>query len=172
MERTAQQTATTTTGRIDAVNLADGKATVTHEPIPALGWPAMTMDFSLDDGLDASNMVAGSRVAFDFVDRGSGVFAIVGIRPLGDGPENEAAAEPEAWTVAKINGPGASDGQVNVTHEPIPALGWPAMTMDLGVDAAIAPDMIAPGKRLRIGLAKGADGLYRIVAAEPDTGGS
>ncbi len=172
VESSSQQTATTTTGRIDAVNLADGKAMLTHEPIPALGWPAMTMDFALDDGLDAANIVAGSRVEFDFVDMGSGVFAIVDVRPLGDGPENEPAAEPEAWTVAKINGPGAAEGQVNVTHEPIPALGWPAMTMDLGVDAAIAPDMIAPGSRLRIGLAKGADGLYRIVAAEPEAGGS
>jgi len=171
-ESTPQQMATTTTGRIDAVSLADGKATVTHEPIPALGWPAMTMDFTLDDGLDAAKMAEGSRVEFDFVDKGAGDFAIVGVRPLGDGPENQPAAEPEAWTVAKINGPGAADGHVNVTHEPIPALGWPAMTMDLGVDAAIAPEMIVPGQRLRIGLAKGTDGLYRIVAAEPDTGGS
>ena len=157
-------------GRIDAVDLAGRKATLTHEPIPALGWPAMTMDFALGADLDAAKVTPGSQVEFDFVDTGSGVFAIVDVRPVGG--VAPAAGGPEAWTVAKINGPGAADGQVNVTHEPIPALGWPAMTMDLGVDASVAPDMIAPGKRLRIGLAKGKDGLYRIVAAEPDAGGS
>jgi Cu/Ag efflux protein CusF len=130
----------------------------------------MTMDFALGADLDAAKVTPGSQVEFDFVDTGSGVFAIVDVRPVGG--VAPVAGGPEAWTVAKINGPGAADGQVNVTHEPIPALGWPAMTMDLGVDASVPPDMIAPGKRLRIGLAKGKDGLYRIVAAEPDAGGS
>ncbi len=172
VKRTAGEAPTRAVGRIDAVSTADGKATLTHEPIPALGWPAMTMDFALDDKVDAAVMVTGGRVEFDFVHAGSGVFTIVDVRPLGDGPENGPDTAPEAWTVAKINGPGATDGHVNVTHEPIPALGWPAMTMDLGVDAAVAPELIAPGQRLRIGLAKGNDGLYRIVAAEPDAGGS
>ena len=172
VESTPEQAVTTTTGRVDAVNLAEGKATLTHEPIPTRGWPAMTMDFALDDNLGSPQIVAGSRVEFDFVDMGSGVFAIVALRPLGNETENAPGITPEAWAVAKINGPGAADGRVNVTHEPIPALGWPAMTMDLGVDATIAPEMIAPGQRLRIGLAKGNDGLYRIIAAEPDTGGS
>ena len=76
--------------------------------------------------------------------------------------------QPEAWAVATINGGGATDGHVNVTHEPIPALGWPAMTMDLGVGPSVSPDALSAGRRLRIGLAKGEDGLYRIVAAEPE----
>lgn len=76
-------------------------------------------------------------------------------------------AEPEAWALATVNAaPGA--GKVNVTHEPIPALGWPAMTMNFDVGADIPDDLMKPGRTIRIGLAKGKDGLYRIVAAETD----
>ncbi len=76
-----------------------------------------------------------------------------------------APAEAEAWARATINK--AMDAGVNVTHEPIPELGWPAMTMDLGVDAGVERDLMTPGQSVRIGLAKGGDGLYRIVDAEP-----
>ena len=172
---------TTATGRIEAVDLAARTATVSHAPVPSLGWPAMTMDFAVDEGLDPARLAPGAEVAFDFVNAGPGVFAIVDVRPTGDGPTapshpstdgHAASREPEAWTLATILGAGASAGQVNVSHEPIPALGWPAMTMDLGVDPAIAPHLPAPGGQARIGLAKGEDGLYRIVAVEPAAGGS
>ncbi len=74
-------------------------------------------------------------------------------------------AGPEAWTEATIHTLG--DGTANVSHEPIPALGWPAMTMDFAVAPSVAEDTLLPGRRVRIGLAKGADGLYEIVAADP-----
>ncbi len=175
-EPAAAPTVTVTKGRIAAVDPARREATMTHEPIPSLGWPAMTMDFALDESLDASKLVAGNTVEFDFINAGPGVFAIVAVRPVaGETAEQpsveaaaSAAAEPEAWTVATVNGGGTQDGQVNVTHAPIPALGWPAMTMDLGVGPSVPPAVLAPGRRLRIGLAKGEDGLYRIVAAEAE----
>ncbi len=166
---------TMTSGRVEAVDLSQRKATMTHEPIPSLGWPAMTMDFVLDKGLDTSKLVAGNDVTFGFVNTEPGVFSIVEVSPAaGASVEQSAAealagtAEPEAWTVATINGSGASEGHVNVTHEPIPALGWPAMTMDLGVGTSVPTSILAPGRSLRIGLAKGEDGLYWIVAAEAE----
>lgn len=74
-------------------------------------------------------------------------------------------AGPEAWTEGTIHTLG--DGTANVSHEPIPALGWPAMTMDFAVAPSVAEDTLLPGRRVRIGLAKGTDGLYEIVAADP-----
>lgn len=55
------------------------------------------------------------------------------------------------------------DGKANVTHGPIPQIGWPAMTMDLAVlEDADIPDDIAPGDEVTLMLVKGEDGMYAI----------
>ncbi|MGE4280876.1 MAG: copper-binding protein, partial [Magnetospirillum sp.] len=47
------------TGTVDAVNAASRQVKLTHAPIKALGWPAMTMDFAVAAGLDISKLKAG-----------------------------------------------------------------------------------------------------------------
>ena len=56
---------------------------------------------------------------------------------------------------------------VNLTHEPIPEIGWPAMTMDLPLLEGAKVGEVAPGDRVMIMLEKGPDGLYGIRALEP-----
>jgi Cu(I)/Ag(I) efflux system protein CusF len=60
------------------------------------------------------------------------------------------------------------DGTANVSHDPIPEIGWPAMTMDL----TVAPNAqmmgeISPGDTVTLMLIKGADGMYQIVGMMP-----
>ena len=57
------------------------------------------------------------------------------------------------------------DCTVNVSHEPIPEIGWPAMTMEmpLTADAQMMGD-VAVGDTVTIMLIKGADGMYAISA--------
>ena len=62
-----------------------------------------------------------------------------------------------------------SEEMANVSHEPIPEIGWPAMTMDL----ALAPDArmmgdIAAGDSVTLMLIKGNDGMYMIGAIMPE----
>jgi Cu(I)/Ag(I) efflux system protein CusF len=57
------------------------------------------------------------------------------------------------------------DSTANVSHEPIPEIGWPAMTMDL----ALLPDAemmgeVAEGDAVTLMLIKGEDGMYAIGA--------
>jgi Cu(I)/Ag(I) efflux system membrane fusion protein len=40
--------------------------TLFHEPVPAIGWPAMTMTFQLADPALARGVKVGDRVAFAF----------------------------------------------------------------------------------------------------------
>lgn len=51
---------------------ADQKAvTITHEPIAALQWPGMTMDFQYaDDNATVKSLKKGDKVRFSFVQRG------------------------------------------------------------------------------------------------------
>ena len=56
---------------------------------------------------------------------------------------------------------------VNLSHEPIPEIGWPAMTMDLPLLEGAQVGEVAPGDRVMIMLEKGPDGLYGIRALDP-----
>lgn len=53
-----------TTGRIE--QLGGNSVTLSHEPVPAIGWPAMTMTFGLPDASVARGLKPGDRVRFGF----------------------------------------------------------------------------------------------------------
>ena len=57
-------------GRIEA--LTAGSITLSHEPVPAIGWPAMTMTFRLDPPSLAKGMKVGDRVGFAFEQKPEG----------------------------------------------------------------------------------------------------
>ncbi|KIN72728.1 copper-binding protein [Sulfitobacter guttiformis] len=65
-------------------------------------------------------------------------------------------------TKAVVNALG--DGTANISHEPIPEIGWPAMTMDLALlpDAQMLGDVVA-GDTVTLMLIKGDDGMYSIA---------
>lgn len=70
-------------------------------------------------------------------------------------------------TKATLNSIG--DGTANVSHNPIPEIGWPAMTMDmpLGEGAHSMGDIIE-GDVVTLMLIKGEDGMYAIGAMMPE----
>ena len=61
------------------------------------------------------------------------------------------------------------DGTANVSHDPIPEIGWPAMTMDLTVlENAEMMGEISAGDEVTLMLVKDADGMYAIGAMMPN----
>lgn len=57
----------------------------------------------------------------------------------------------------------------NVSHDPIPEIGWPAMTMDLPLlENAEMMGEISAGDEVMLMLVKGADGMYAIGAMMPN----
>lgn len=54
-------------GVVDAVDRAKGTVTLSHEPIASLGWPAMTMDFAVEDKKLFNKLVVGKKVEFQFI---------------------------------------------------------------------------------------------------------
>ena len=51
-------------GRVEQISPAS--VTLSHQPVPAIGWPAMTMTFKLADPALAQGVKVGDRVAFGF----------------------------------------------------------------------------------------------------------
>ena len=52
--------------------LTGNSITLSHEPVPAIGWPAMTMTFKLDPPTLAKGLKVGDHVAFGFVQNPDG----------------------------------------------------------------------------------------------------
>ncbi|MFS2223835.1 cation efflux system protein CusF [Pantoea sp. B65] len=60
------------TGVVKDIDLNSKKITISHEAIPAIGWPAMTMRFTFinaDESITA--LKAGSHVDFSFIQQGN-----------------------------------------------------------------------------------------------------
>ncbi len=71
-----------------------GKLTLQHEPIEALGWPSMTMDFKLDDSVDTRQLKVGDRIEFDLMERDER-YLIEKIIRQGDGAAAEGSTAME-----------------------------------------------------------------------------
>ena len=52
------------TGVVKAVDARAGALVIAHDPIPALGWPAMTMPFKVTDAKLLGQAVVGKKVQF------------------------------------------------------------------------------------------------------------
>jgi Cu(I)/Ag(I) efflux system periplasmic protein CusF len=67
------------TGVVVGVDRDAGTVTLKHQPIPALGWPSMTMDFKATPPSLLDGLKVGQKIAFD-ANEGNGVPLITGIR--------------------------------------------------------------------------------------------
>ena len=65
-------------------------------------------------------------------------------------------------TINTING-----STVNLSHGPIPEIGWPAMTMDLELLEDAEVGEVSEGQDALIVLEKGEDGMFAIKSAQP-----
>lgn len=162
--RMAPTDAEQVTGKGILVSVDDNRNTVTiaHAPITSLDWPEMSTEFALRNGVKLERVNVGEDVRFS-LSRGSD--GLLSLTKIGSDDGVDATAK------AIINSVTA-DGKLNVSHEPIPSLNWPAMTMDMpaqGFDLTNVP----LETEVEIDLSESADGLYAIIsvrtADEKDT---
>ncbi len=73
----------------------------------------------------------------------------------------------EAVAVGVVNSIDEKEGKINVTHEPVPELGWPQMTMDLPVTRRVDLSTVKTGTPVNITLKQGRDKQFRVMAIEP-----
>jgi len=52
------------TGVVKSVDAAAGKLTISHDPIKAISWPAMTMGFKVADPKILAGLSAGKKIQF------------------------------------------------------------------------------------------------------------
>jgi Cu(I)/Ag(I) efflux system periplasmic protein CusF len=77
----------------------------------------------------------------------------------------------DAHATGTVNSVDAAQHKVNLSHSPIPEIGWPAMTMDFPVAASVDLKAIKPGSRVNFTIEKGQGGMYEIKVLSPAGGG-
>jgi Cu(I)/Ag(I) efflux system membrane fusion protein len=77
------------TGRVEQIGTDE--ITLSHGPIPALNWGAMTMGFKLPAGGLPPNVAVGDTVTFEIRQTGDGMYEITAIAPTAKAP---AQAQP------------------------------------------------------------------------------
>jgi len=66
-------------GVLNAVDAAAGTATISHEPVASLKWPAMKMDFVLANPSLVAGVKPGAAIEFEFVERGPGEWVVTSL---------------------------------------------------------------------------------------------
>ncbi len=143
----------------------DGKLTLAHDPIPALGWPAMEMDLSVA-GFDPASVPLDAPIEFDLAKGEDGMFTIVAVRS--EMKADAAAAEPMAEAppmevTGTINSVDPEGGMANVTHGPMTQIGMPGMTMDFALDPVVDAASLPVGQELMLLLQQNADFSMTLV---------
>ena len=69
------------TGVVKSVDAAASQMVIAHDPIPALKWPAMVMNFRLADKALADKVKTGDKVKFELKEGGQGAYVITAIEP-------------------------------------------------------------------------------------------
>ncbi|MBI1397233.1 MAG: efflux RND transporter periplasmic adaptor subunit [Betaproteobacteria bacterium] len=147
-------------GTVDEI--ADGELTLAHEPIPSLKWPAMTMPFIAPAAVVPPGLRVGDRVKFSMKDAGDGEWELTRIEIVRDTGTQHAAAGPHGvGTVDDI-----ADGELTLTHEPIPSLKWPAMTMPFIAPAGVVPHGLKVGDRVKFSMKDTGDGEWELTHVE------
>lgn len=69
-------------GIVKAVKVGERKINLSHEPIPAIKWPSMTMDFATAPSVDLSQVKPGMKVQFTLTRSASGSYTVDSITPM------------------------------------------------------------------------------------------
>jgi Cu/Ag efflux protein CusF len=73
------------TGVVNAVDRAQRRLNISHNAIPEIGWPAMTMDFPAAPDVNLSTIKPGSHVDFTIEKGANGMYEIRSIQPMEGG---------------------------------------------------------------------------------------
>jgi Cu/Ag efflux protein CusF len=80
------------------------------------------------------------------------------------------AGHNDAHSTGTLNSVDPAQHKVNLSHQPISELGWPAMTMDFPVAASVDLKPLKPGARVNFTIEQQSGGMYEIQAIAPAGG--
>jgi Cu(I)/Ag(I) efflux system periplasmic protein CusF len=77
----------------------------------------------------------------------------------------------DAHGTGTVNSVDSGQHKVNMSHAPIPEIGWPAMTMEFPVAPSVDLKAIKPGMSVKFTIEQQPGGMYEIKFIAPSGGG-
>ena len=74
-DRAAQEQRIDVTGTLNSIDVENRSVNITHDPVAALKWPAMTMNFPVSDSMDLSTLHADD-ISFVLLVAGDGTYKV------------------------------------------------------------------------------------------------
>ncbi len=68
-------------GVVNSIDMQAGEVNLSHEAIPSLHWPKMTMSFKVSDKQELAKVKPGQHVDFQLSEKTSGQYVITKITP-------------------------------------------------------------------------------------------
>jgi Cu(I)/Ag(I) efflux system membrane fusion protein len=158
-----------TAGRVERVG--KDSVTISHEPVPALKWPAMTMDFLTPRGGWPADAKVGDRIEFEFVPAKEGEWQVTKILPPTATPKQSAPPVPARTGEATkhvaegVLVSGDQDSLI-IKHGPVPSAGMGAMTMEFKSPPSGVPEDVKAGDRIRFEFTMTPEGDFRATKVE------
>lgn len=132
-----------TKATIDSVMPEHRMATISHQPIEQWQWPAMTMDFTVNQSVDFSQLQSGLVANIQLNKIQSGNYEITAIKPM-----NEIVTDSSTEVDGVINSVMKEHRMLNITHGPIPEGNRPEATMDYMVDKQVDMASLKKGQKV------------------------
>ncbi|MDC4168702.1 efflux RND transporter periplasmic adaptor subunit [Photobacterium damselae] len=148
-------------GTITKVMANHRMLTVHHQPVKAWNWPTMTMNFMVKDGIDISTLKADDAIRFEIKKNAQGQYDILDLEVKQSKPVINTA-----WGEGKITQIEPNKQQITLAHQPISALGWPAMTMNFTVAKSVNLSDLSAKQSIRFELKKTPQGQFEIIAIQ------
>jgi Cu(I)/Ag(I) efflux system membrane fusion protein len=181
-------------GWVEQVDPAERQLRIAHGPIEALGWPSMTMVFDVRPSVDLAGISAGQDIRFVLEQEQAGHYVLSQVFPgqqgsgemseveAGQFPDEDDAAGPPAQVSERrltasgiVRGVMPSERKVRLEHDPIPALDWPAMTMNFRVLDTVAIDGLEAGQAIHFTMVRDGDAWVieqvHVMGDDPADGG-
>ncbi|MGV6852374.1 MAG: efflux RND transporter periplasmic adaptor subunit [bacterium] len=130
-------------GTINSVMPEHGMINVSHQEIPEWDWPDMTMDFSVADGIDLSDIAEGDVVQMVISKQGDQYTVTDLFVPEVDLEAITAEVDGTVNSIMKEH------GMLNISREAIEKWGRPAATLDFMVAKDVDLSQIESGMRVR-----------------------
>lgn len=102
---------------------------LTHDPIPEWSWPEMTMDFTVADAVDISELENGMNLHVEVTKTSDGNYQISNIH-IPDNNSMEPTTVSSATVTGTINSVMLEHGMVNISRSAIEKWNRPAATLD------------------------------------------
>lgn len=135
-------------------------------PATATGSPSSEAPVPLGVDLGASTR-APARVVLALAGSGGQRLARSAAVSSGDNPRLVHDGHGDAHASGVVNTVDPTQHKINLSHEPIPSIGWPAMTMDFPVAPSVDLSTVKPGSRVNFTIGKGKSGMYEVQSVQP-----